>query len=115
MRKLQRLIAVCAVVKGLGLSVALAASAQPQSQILISLGHDGQQTQSSETDDFLRAAFALYRQGKFDEAPVDLNKAAGLTPNEFRPHFLGGCFYSAPRKLNSPTSNFAAATRLQPL
>jgi tetratricopeptide (TPR) repeat protein len=114
MKKLPRLIAICAVVSGLSLSAALAASSQPQSQIPMSLGRGEQQTQSSETDDLLRAAFALYRQGKFDEALANLNKAAGLSPNDFRPLALSGYVYSAQRKLKSASQAFAAAIRLQP-
>ena len=114
MKKLQCLIAVCAVVSGLSLSAALVASTQPQSQIRISLVRDGQQTQSTETDDLLRAAYALYRQRKFDEALANLNKAAGISPKDFRPHALAGYVYSAQRKLKSASESFAAAIRLQP-
>src|ERR1700686_4146566 len=114
MKKLQRLIAVCVVVCGLSLSVALAASTQPESQIPISLSRGEEQTQSSETGDLLGAAFVLYRQGKFDEALADLKKATGLSPNDFRPLALSGYVYSAQRKLKSASEAFAAAIRLQP-
>lgn len=115
MKKLQRLMAVCAVVSGLSFSVsALAAPTQSQSQIPITFVRSAQQTQSSETEDLLRAAYALYRQGKFDEALANLHKAAGLSPNDFRPLALSGSVYLAQRKLKSASEAFAAAIRLQP-
>lgn len=114
MKTLQSLIAVCAVVSVLSLSAALTASTQPQSQIPTSLGRDPQQTHSSETDDLVRAAYALYREGKLDEALANLNKAASLSPNDFRPHVLAGYVYSAQRKMKSASEAFAAAIRLEP-
>jgi tetratricopeptide (TPR) repeat protein len=111
MKKLQRLIAVCTVISGLSLS---AASTQPESQVPISLGRGETQAQSSETDNLLRNAFALYRQGKLDEALANLNKAAALSPNDFRPLALSGYVYSAQRKMKSASEAFAAAIRLQP-
>src|SRR5260370_2458516 len=114
MKKLQRLIAVCMVVSGLTLSYASAAATKPQTQRPIILRRGEKQTQSSETDELLRAAFVLYRQGKFDEALANLNKAASLSPNDFRQHDLSGYVYSAQRKLKSASEAFAAAIRLQP-
>jgi len=114
MKTLPRLIAVCTVVSGLGFSIALAASTQPQSQMLISLSRSQQQPQSGETDNLLRAAYALYGRGKFDEALANLNKAAALSPNDFRPLALSGYVYSAQRKMKSSSEAFAAAIRLQP-
>ncbi len=116
MKKLRRLIAVCVVVSGLSLSTASFASTPPphQSQLPISLGRGEQQTPSSETDDLLRAAYALYRQGKFDEALANLNKASSLSPRDFRPLALSGYVYSAQRKMKSASEALAAAIRLQP-
>ena len=116
MKKLRRLIAVCVVVSGLSLSTASFASTPSphQSQLPISLGRGEQQTPSSETDDLLRAAYALYRQGKFDEALANLNKASSLSPRDFRPLALSGYVYSAQRKMKSASEAFAAAIRLQP-
>jgi tetratricopeptide (TPR) repeat protein len=113
MKKLQLLIAVCAVVSGLSVS-ALTASTRPQSQMPISFLRSEQELKSSETDDLIRAAYALYRQGKLDEALADLNRAAALSPNDFRPLALSGYVYSAQRKLKSASEAFAAAIRLQP-
>lgn len=115
MEKTQRPIAIWAVIGGLSLSAALAAAAQPQSRIPISSVRGEQQTQGSETDDLVRTAYALFQQGKFDEALANLNKAAGLSPNDFRPHALAGYVYSAQRKLKSASEAFTAAIRLQPL
>src|SRR6266850_1316763 len=118
MKHLRRLILVCVVISGVSLSVASAASTRPQSKMPVSEGRGLQQTQSqttnSETEELLRSAFALYRQRKFDEALVDLKKAAALSPNDFRPMVLTGYVYSAQRKLKSASEAFAAAIRLQP-
>jgi tetratricopeptide (TPR) repeat protein len=113
MRKLQRLLAVLAVVCGPTLVAASAAPASPQFQMLISSGR-AQQTQSSETDELIRTAYGLYQQGKFDDALASLKKATTLSPNDFRPHALSGYLYAAQRKLKNASDAFAAALRLQP-
>jgi tetratricopeptide (TPR) repeat protein len=113
MKKLQLLIAVSALVCGLGVSV-LTASTRPQFQRPISFLRGEQDSKNSETDDLIRAAYALYRQGKLDEALADLNKAAALSPSDFRPLALSGYVYSAQHKLKSASEAFAAAIRLQP-
>lgn len=113
MKKLPQLIAASVVVTGLALSATSAASTMsPQRAISLSAGEH--QTQSSETDDLVRAAYDLYRQGKLDEALANLNKAAGLSPNDFRPRVLSGYVFSAQRKMKSASEAFAAAIRLQP-
>jgi len=109
MRKIQHLVAILAVL----CAPILVTASQPQFQILISLGR-GQQAQSSETDDLIRAAYALYQQGQFDEALAKLNKAAALSPKDFRPPALLGYLYSAQRKFKSASEAFAAALRLEP-
>lgn len=139
MKHLQRLIEVCVVISGVSLSAASAASTRPRSRMPVSEGRGQQQTQrqprtqnkpsqvnvvshgslpgqtpSSETDELVRSALALYRQGKFDEALANLKKAAGLSPNDFRPLVLTGYVYSAQRKMKSASEAFAAAIRLQP-
>lgn len=113
MRKLLQLIASLVVVCGLILVAVSAAPARPQSQILFSLAR-GQQTQSSETDELIRTAYALYQQGQFDEALASLKKAAALSPKDFRPHALSGYLYAAQRKFKSASDAYAAALRLQP-
>jgi len=67
-------IAVCTVVSGISCVSALSVAAKPRYQATISSARDGQQ--SSETDELVRTAVDLYRQGKFDEALVALRKAA---------------------------------------
>ena len=113
MKNLQLLIAVCAVVCGLSVS-RLTASTRPRSQMPISFLRSEQESKSRETDDLVRAAYELYQQGKLDEALADLNKAAALSPSDFRPLVLSGYVYSAQRKLKSASEAFAAAIRLQP-
>jgi tetratricopeptide (TPR) repeat protein len=114
MKRTQRVITICAVISGLTLSAALATSAQPRGQTPITLVRGEPQTQSSETDDLIRAALELYRQKKFDEALANLNKATALSPKDFRPLALSGYVYSAQWKLKSASEAFAGAIRLQP-
>ena len=114
MKKLQCLIAVCAVVSGLSFSVAALGASAQQSQTPSSVGRGAGQTQSSEIDDLLRAALALSRQGKFEEALANCAKASSLNPNDFRPHALAGYVYTTQRKLKSASEAFAEAIRLQP-
>lgn len=119
MKLLRRLIQVCFVSSGVGLSAAAAAAwIRPQPQPQLRLRHGQQQTQSqtqnSETDELLRSAYALYRDGKLDEALVKLKKAAGLSPNDFRPLALSGYVYAAQRKMKSASEAFAGAIQLQP-
>jgi tetratricopeptide (TPR) repeat protein len=118
MKTLLRLIEVCVVIGGVSLSVASATSIRPRSQMPVNEDRGEQQTQSqtldSETDELIQSAIALYRQSKFDEALANLKKAAGLSPNDFRPLALTGYIYSAQRKMKSASEAFAAAIRLKP-
>jgi tetratricopeptide (TPR) repeat protein len=84
------------------------------SQVVVSHGSLVGQTPSSETDELVRSALGLYRQGKIDEALAIVKKAADLSPNDFRPLVLTGYIYSAQRKMKSASEAFAAAIRLQP-
>ena len=114
MKRLLCLIEACLVLGGVTLFAAPPAKTRLHSRNLESAGRGQQQAPNSETDELLRSAFALYRQGKLDEALANLNKAAGLSPNDFRPRVLTGYVYSAQRKMKSASEAFASAIRLQP-
>jgi Tfp pilus assembly protein PilF len=114
MKRLRRFIEVCLVTSGVSLSAAAAASTRPQSQMPVNDVRGLQQTPNSETDELLRSAYTLFRQGKLDESLANLKKAASLSPNDFRPMVLSGYVYSAQRKMKSASESFAAAIRLQP-
>lgn len=133
MKHLQRFIGVCVLIGGVSLSAASAGLTPPRSQMpasegcgqqqmqdklsqvnVVSHGSPPGQTPSTETEELLRSALALYRQGKFDEALANLKKVADLSPNDFRPLVLIASIYSAQRKMKSASEAYAAAIRLQP-
>jgi tetratricopeptide (TPR) repeat protein len=130
MRRLPRLIKLSVLLSGITLSAGSATSARPHAQMRTSLARAPEQLrkqikseaesriqsqpQGSETDELLQSAYALYRQGKLDEALSNLNKAAALSPKDFRPLALTGYVYSAQRKMKSASEAFAAAIRVEP-
>jgi len=118
MKSVRRLIEVCFLISEVSVFAGAAVSSRPQFQKPKSVGPGQPQMQSqmqgSETDQLMRSAFDLYREGKFDEALTSLKKAASLSPNDFRPMVLTGYVYSAQRKMKSASEAFAAAIRLQP-
>jgi tetratricopeptide (TPR) repeat protein len=70
--------------------------------------------QGGDADALVRTAYELYRQKKFAEALANCEKAAGLNPNDFRPHAMAGFVYMAQMKMRSASESFAKAIQLQP-
>ena len=114
MKRLQRFTAACTLISAVGIFAAVTASPRTNVQSAMSSPQREQQTQSSEIDELLRSAFDLYRKGQYEEALANLNKAAALSPQDFRPLVLSAYVYSAQAKMKSASEAFAAAIRLQP-
>jgi tetratricopeptide (TPR) repeat protein len=73
-----------------------------------------QPAQSAEAETLVRTAYALYQNGKFEEALINVNKAKALNPNDFRPHTIAGLVWMAQWKMKSASTEFASAIRLNP-
>lgn len=67
-----------------------------------------------EFEELVKSAFDLYQQKKYDESLALCLKAAGMRPNDFRPHYIAGYSYSAQWKMKSASEAFARAISLNP-
>jgi tetratricopeptide (TPR) repeat protein len=73
-----------------------------------------QPAQSGEVETLIRTAYALYENGKFEEALINVNNAKALSPNDFRPPTIAGLVWMAQWKMKRASAEFAAAIRLNP-
>ena len=65
-------------------------------------------------DALVKAAFDLYKAGKYDEALAMCAKAAAVSPKDFRPDYVSGLVYMAQWKMKSASEAFARAIALRP-
>jgi tetratricopeptide (TPR) repeat protein len=115
MKSLLHLLIVSIFATGLGVtSISGAAFIRPASQSKTDIGGIAQEAQGADADVLVRTAFELYRQKNFDEALANCEKAAVLSPNDFRPRALAGFIYMAQMKMKSASEAFAKAIQLQP-
>jgi len=73
-----------------------------------------QQSQPSELDTLVQAAYQAYQSGKLDDALANCAKAIALNPDDFRSHGIAGLAYAAQWKMKSASAEFATVIRLKP-
>lgn len=114
MKILLRLLIASIFFNGLGIPSISATFKRPAHQPTATPGTGTQESQNTDPVVLLRTALELYRQKKFDEALATCEKAASLSPNDFRPRALIGFVYMAQIKMRSASEAFAKAIQLQP-
>ena len=82
--------------------------------VIISVPKSSFVINNDETDDLMKTAIELYRQKKYDDALTLCNKAAALSPKDFRPHYLSGWIYLEQGKYKTASESFAKSAELKP-
>lgn len=84
----------------------------PTPDLMFTVG--GAKKLQDETGELIKSAVEILKQNKFDEALAICAKAAKLSPNDFRPHYVAGLAYAAQMKLKNASEEFAKAISLKP-